>query len=147
VDGSDNFPARYLINDICVKLNKPLVSGAILGFEGQVTTIVPHEGHCYRCLFEEIPGHGYVPSCSEAGVIGAIAGVIGSIQAIEVTKLIINKGRILKNSLIVYDAFNETFREIKVPKDPDCPACGNAAVLDKLIAGNQDKIICVNESE
>jgi adenylyltransferase/sulfurtransferase len=134
VDGSDNFPTRYLVNDACVRMGKPLVSGAILRFEGQVTTIVPGEGHCYRCIFEEMPPAGLVPSCAEAGVIGAITGVIGSLQAMEVLKLILRKGDVLKNSLLVYDALKATFRKVRVPKRTDCPACGeNPVSVDNAV--------------
>ncbi|MBI5212305.1 MAG: molybdopterin-synthase adenylyltransferase MoeB [Nitrospirae bacterium] len=124
VDGSDNFPTRYLVNDACVMLKKPLVSGAILKFEGQVTTILPGEGHCYRCLFEEMPPAGLVPSCQEAGVLGAITGVVGALQATEVLKLILGKGDVLKNTLLIYDALKVNFRRVKVPKNNDCAVCG-----------------------
>ena len=140
VDGSDNFPTRYLVNDACVMLGKPLVSGAILRFEGQVTTIVPGEGHCYRCLFEEMPPAGLVPSCQEAGVIGAIPGVVGSLQAIEVVKLILGKGEVLKNTLLIYDALRTTFRRVKIPKNPDCAVCGGHPTITEL--GDYDAGYC-----
>ena len=104
VDGSDNFPTRYLVNDACVMLKKPLVSGAILRFEGQVTTILPGEGPCYRCLFEDPPPPGLVPSCQEAGVLGVLPGIIGALQATEVLKLILGKGKPLAGQLLIYDA-------------------------------------------
>jgi adenylyltransferase/sulfurtransferase len=132
VDGSDNFPTRYLINDACVIMKKPLVSGAILRFEGQVTTIIPGEGHCYRCLFEEMPPPGLAPSCQEAGVIGAITGVVGSLQAIEVIKLILGKGEVLKSTLLIYDALRTTFRRVRVPRNPDCPVCGESPTITDL---------------
>jgi adenylyltransferase/sulfurtransferase len=132
VDGSDNFPTRYLVNDACVMMNKPLVSGAILRFEGQVTAIMPGEGHCYRCLFEEMPPPGLVPSCQEAGVIGAITGVVGSLQAIEVIKIIVGKGEILKNTLLIYDALKTTFRRVKVPRNPECAVCGDRPTITEL---------------
>lgn len=124
VDGTDNFPTRYLINDACVMLKKPLVSGAILRFEGQVTTILPHDGPCYRCLFEEPPPPGLVPSCQEAGVLGVLPGVIGTLQATEVLKLILGKGKPLKGYLLIYDALEVNFRKVKIPKNEDCPVCG-----------------------
>lgn len=132
VDGSDNFPTRYLVNDACVMLGKPLASGAILRFEGQVTTILPKEGHCYRCLFEEMPPPGLVPSCQEAGVIGAITGVVGSLQALEVVKLILGKGDILTNTLLIYDALKVNFRRVKVPKNPECPVCSENPTITEL---------------
>lgn len=132
VDGSDNFPTRYLVNDACVLLKKPLVSGAILKFEGQVTTVLPGEGHCYRCLFEEMPPPGLVPSCQEAGVLGAITGVVGALQATEVLKLILGKGDVLKNTLLIYDALRTTFRRVKVPKNPKCAICGESPSITEL---------------
>lgn len=133
VDGSDNFPTRYLVNDACVMAGKPLVSGAILRFEGQVTTIIPGEGHCYRCLFEEMPPAGLVPSCQEAGVLGVLPGVVGGLQATEVLKLILGKGDVLKNELLIYNALKTTFRKVKVPKNPDCPVCGNNPTITELL--------------
>ena len=132
VDGSDNFPTRYLVNDACVMLKKPLVSGAILRFEGQVTTILPGDGHCYRCLFEEMPPAGLVPSCQEAGVLGAITGVVGALQATEVLKVILGKGDVLKNTLLIYDALKVNFRRVKVPKNKDCAVCGPNPTITEL---------------
>lgn len=133
VDGSDNFPTRYLVNDACVMAGKPLISGAILRFEGQVTTIVPGDGPCYRCLFEEPPPPGLVPSCQEAGVLGVLPGVIGGLQATEVLKLILGKGDILKGELLIYNALKTTFRKVKVPKNPSCPLCGEHPTITELI--------------
>ncbi len=132
VDGSDNFPTRYLLNDTCVMMKKPLVSGGILGFEGQVTTIIPGEGHCYRCLFGEMPPPGLVPACHEVGVLGAIAGVIGALEATEVLKLILRTGKVLKNVLLIYDALKADFRKVRVPKNPDCPVCGERPTINEL---------------
>ena len=137
VDGSDNFPTRYLINDACVMSGKPLVSGAILRFEGQVTTLIPGSGPCYRCLFEEPPPPGLVPSCQEAGVLGVLPGVIGGLQAAEVLKLILGKGEVLKGELLIYDALRTTFRKVKVPKNPSCPVCGENPSIKELIDYNE----------
>ncbi len=133
VDGSDNFPTRYLVNDACVIVKKPLVSGAILRFEGQVTTILPGEGHCYRCLFEEMPPPGLVPSCQEAGVLGVLPGIIGGLQVMEVLKLILGKGDVIKESLLIFDALKTTFRKVKVPKNSACPVCGENPTIKELI--------------
>lgn len=133
IDGSDNFPTRYLINDACVMLGKPLISGAILRFEGQVTTIIPGEGPCYRCLFESPPPRGLVPSCAEAGVLGVLPGVIGTIQATEALKLILGKGEILKGKLLIYNALKMSFRKVKIPKNPECPICGENPSIRELI--------------
>lgn len=138
VDGSDNFPTRYLVNDACVMSGKPLVSGAILRFEGQVTTLIPGEGPCYRCLFEEPPPPGLVPSCQEAGVLGVLPGVIGGLQATEVLKLILGKGEVLKGELLIYNALKTTFRKVKVPKNSACPVCGENPTITELIDYNQD---------
>lgn len=132
VDGTDNFPTRYLINDACVMLKKPLVSGAILRFEGQVTTIVPHDGPCYRCLFEEPPPPGLVPSCQEAGVLGVLPGVIGALQAAEVLKLILGKGSPLTGNLLIYDALGVNFRKVRIPKNTNCPICGKDPKITDL---------------
>lgn len=132
VDGTDNFPTRYLINDACVLLKKPLISGAILRFEGQVTTILPGDGPCYRCLFEEPPPAGLAPSCQEAGVLGVLPGVIGALQATEVLKLILGKGTPLRGNLLIYDALGVDFRKVKIPKNPDCPVCGKNPTITGL---------------
>lgn len=124
VDGTDNFTARYLVNDACVRLGKPLVSGAILRFEGQVTTVLPGEGHCYRCLYESPPPKEFAPSCAEAGVLGVLTGVVGSLQATEVLKLVLKKGQPLSNRVLVYDALKTEFRTLPVRRDPQCSACG-----------------------
>ncbi len=137
VDGSDNFPTRYLVNDACVMAGKPLVSGAILRFEGQVTTIVPHDGPCYRCLFEEPPPAGLVPSCQEAGVLGVLPGVIGALQATEVLKLILGKGEVLKGELLIYNALKTEFRKVKVPRNPSCPLCGEHRTITELVDYNE----------
>ncbi|KWT86795.1 HesA/MoeB/ThiF family protein [Candidatus Magnetominusculus xianensis] len=132
IDGSDNFPTRYLVNDACVLAGKPLSSGAVLRFEGQVTTIIPGEGHCYRCLFEEMPPEGLVPSCQEGGVLGVLPGIIGTLQAMEVLKLILGKGDVLKNTLLIYDALKTNFRKVKVPRNPECPICGTNPAIKEL---------------
>ncbi len=132
IDGSDNFPTRYLVNDACVIAKKPLVSGAILRFEGHVTTVLPGDGHCYRCLFEEMPPPGLVPSCQEAGVLGVLPGIIGGLQAMETLKLILGKGDVLKETLLIYDALKTTFRKVKVRKNPECPVCGDNPSIKEL---------------
>ena len=133
LDGADNFPTRYLVNDACVFLKKPLSHGSIFRFEGQVTTIVPFEGPCYRCLYETPPPPGLVPSCQEAGVLGVLPGVVGSIQATEVVKLILGKGEILKGKLLIYDSLNMDFKKVKIHKNPNCPVCSDKATIKELI--------------
>jgi adenylyltransferase/sulfurtransferase len=133
LDGSDNFPTRYLVNDACVILKKPLSHGSIFKFEGQVTTIIPGEGPCYRCLFETPPPPGMVPSCQEAGVLGVLPGVIGVIQATEVIKLLLGKGQILKGQLLLYNALNMEFRRVKIRRNPNCPVCGDKPTIKELI--------------
>jgi hypothetical protein len=124
VDGSDNFSTRYLVNDVCVMLNKPQVHGSIFRFDGQMTTFVPHQGPCYRCLFPEPPPPEFAPSCQEAGVLGVLPGVIGVLEAIETIKIILGKAKLLTGRLIAYDALNQTFKEMKFKRDPNCAACG-----------------------
>ncbi len=133
VDGTDNFPARYLINDACVLAKKPLVHGAFFRFEGQAMVIKPGEGPCYRCMFSEPPPPGAVPSCQEAGVLGALAGVIGLIQATETLKLILGIGEPLVGKLIIFNALEMGFRKVKVPKDKNCPVCGDKPTVTELI--------------
>ncbi|TLY38195.1 MAG: molybdopterin-synthase adenylyltransferase MoeB [Nitrospirae bacterium] len=133
VDGVDNFPAKFLINDACFFAKKPLVHGGILRFDGRVFTILPGQSACYRCVFKQPPPPGMVASCQEAGVIGALAGVIGTIQATEVLKLILGKGRPLTDRLLDYDARLTRFREIKIRKNPHCPLCGAHPEITQLI--------------
>jgi adenylyltransferase/sulfurtransferase len=138
VDGSDNFPTRYLVNDACVISKKPRVSGAILRFEGQVTTILPDKGPCYRCLFEVPPPPGLVPSCQEAGVLGVLPGVVGALQATEVLKLILGKGKPLSGQLLIYDALGVNFRKVKIPKNPDCAICGTQPTIKQLTDSQEE---------
>ncbi|NQU94692.1 MAG: molybdopterin-synthase adenylyltransferase MoeB [Candidatus Omnitrophica bacterium] len=133
VDGSDNFPTRYLVNDACVLEKKPLSHGGIFRFDGQAITILPGKSACYRCLFPEPPPPGFVPSCQEAGILGAVAGAIGVIQANEVLKYILNIGDLLAGKLLVFNALDSSFRQVKVPKDPKCPICGEKPTVTKLI--------------
>ena len=132
-DGSDNFPTRYLVNDACALLGKPNVYGAIFRFEGQASVFDAARGPCYRCLFSEPPPHGLVPSCAEGGVLGVLPGVIGSIQALEVLKLILGVGESLLGRLVVFDALGLKFRELELRKDPSCPVCGPNPTVTELI--------------
>ncbi len=124
VDGADNFPTRYLLNDASVRLRKPVVSASILGFDGQISTFVPYEGPCYRCLYPTPPPPELAPSCSANGVLGVMAGVMGLLQANEVIKLAAGIGEPLVGRLLLYEALGTRFTELKVPRDPDCPICG-----------------------
>ncbi len=133
VDGSDNFPTRYLVNDAAVLVGKPVVHGSIFQFEGQASVFKPHEGPCYRCLFPTPPPPGMVPSCSEVGVLGVLPGVIGVIQATETIKLIIGQGEPLVGRLVMYDALAMRFREIRIRRDPDCPLCGEHPTITALL--------------
>jgi molybdopterin/thiamine biosynthesis adenylyltransferase/rhodanese-related sulfurtransferase len=123
VDGTDNFPTRYLVNDASLKLDVPVVHGSIFRFEGQASVYLPHQGPCYRCQVPEPPPAELAPSCSEAGVLGVLCGIIGSIQAMETVKLLLGIGEPLAGRLLAYDALEETFRTFKVNRDPECPAC------------------------
>jgi adenylyltransferase/sulfurtransferase len=134
IDGTDNFPTRYLSNDACVLLRKPNIYGAIFRFEGQASVFAPHlGGPCYRCLFPEPPPPGMVPSCAEGGVLGVLPGIIGVIQATEAIKLILGKGDSLLGRLLLYNALDMKFREMKMRRDPACPACGERPTVTKLI--------------
>ncbi|OHC73993.1 MAG: adenylyltransferase [Rhodospirillales bacterium RIFCSPLOWO2_12_FULL_58_28] len=138
-DGSDNFATRFLVNDACYFSGKPLVSAAILRFDGQIATFKAHDkndagnhGPCYRCLFREPPPPGQIPTCAEAGVLGALCGVLGSLQATEVLKELLGIGQGLSGSLIIYDALTAVFRKIKVNPDPGCPLCGEKPTIADL---------------
>jgi sulfur-carrier protein adenylyltransferase/sulfurtransferase len=133
LDGTDNFPTRYLTNDACVLLGKPNAYGSIFRFEGQASVFATKNGPCYRCLYPEPPPPGLVPSCAEGGVLGVLPGVIGVIQATEAIKLISGIGEPLIGRFLLYDALKMRFRELKVPKDPDCPVCGTHPTVTKLI--------------
>ena len=133
VDGSDNFPTRYLVNDACVMLKKKLISAAVFRFEGQVMSIYPGEGPCYRCLFEVPPPPGMVPSCQEAGILGVVTGVIGTIQATEVIKAILGIGDPLRGKLLLWNALEMSFRTVKVPRNHECPVCGDKPTITELI--------------
>ena len=133
LDGTDNFPSRYLVNDACALLGKPLVYGSILRFEGQASVFDAANGPCYRCLFPQPPEPGAVPSCAEAGVLGVLPGVIGCIQANEAIKLLLGAGETLLGRLLLYDAWTLRFREVRLAKDPDCPLCGERATIRALV--------------
>jgi adenylyltransferase/sulfurtransferase len=133
VDGTDNFPTRYLVNDACVILKKPNVYGSIFRFEGQATVFAYEDGPCYRCLYPEPPPPGLVPSCAEGGVLGILPGIIGVIQATEAVKIILGIGETLKGRLLLYDALGMKFRELKLRRDKDCPVCGDHPTVTKLI--------------
>jgi molybdopterin/thiamine biosynthesis adenylyltransferase/rhodanese-related sulfurtransferase len=133
VDGTDNFPTRYLVNDACVLLGKPNVYGSIFRFDGQITIFGYPGGPCYRCLYPEPPPSGLVPSCAEGGVLGVLPGIVGTIQAAETLKLILGKGEPLVGRLMLFDALAMKFRELKLRKNPECPACGDHPTITKLI--------------
>ncbi|SPE62420.1 putative adenylyltransferase/sulfurtransferase MoeZ (Includes: Sulfur carrier protein CysO adenylyltransferase; Sulfur carrier protein CysO sulfurtransferase) [Verrucomicrobia bacterium] len=134
VDGTDNFPTRYLTNDACVLLSKPNVYGSIFRFEGQASVFAPHlGGPCYRCLYPEPPPPGLVPSCAEGGVLGVLPGIIGTIQATEILKLALGLGTSLLGRLLLFNALEMRFREVKLRRDPQCPVCGEHPTISKLI--------------
>ncbi len=133
VDGSDNFPTRYLVNDACVLLGKPDVYGAVFRFDGQVSVFSARDGPCYRCLYAEPPPPDLVPSCAEGGVLGVLPGIIGSLQALETIKLILGIGEPLIGRLVLFDGRRLQFREMALEKDPDCPVCGGRPTITSLI--------------
>ncbi len=133
LDGTDNFPTRYLINDACVMMGKTNIHGSIFRFEGQATVFKPKEGPCYRCLYPEPPPPGLVPNCQEGGVLGVLAGVIGNLQVVETLKLILGQGNTLVGTLLVYDALNTQFRRLKLKQDPNCPVCSDKPTITELI--------------
>ncbi len=133
IDGTDNFPTRYLVNDACVFKRKPNVYGSIFRFEGQATTFVPFKGPCYRCLYPEPPPPGMVPSCAEGGVFGVLPGLIGTIQATEAIKWIIGQGEPLIGRLLLYNALKMEFRQVRLRRDPACPVCGEHPTIKELV--------------
>jgi molybdopterin/thiamine biosynthesis adenylyltransferase/rhodanese-related sulfurtransferase len=138
VDGADNFPSRYLLNDASLKTGTPVVHGSIFRFEGQATVFKPYDGPCYRCFIPEPPPAELAPSCSEAGVLGVLPGIIGSIQAMEAIKLILDLGDSLSGRLLVYDALEEDFRTYKINRDPNCPAC--SLDPDQIVIAEYDEL-------
>ena len=133
IDGTDNFPTRYLVNDACVFQKKPNIYGSIFRFDGQATVFMPFTGPCYRCLYPEPPPPGMVPSCAEGGVFGVLPGVIGVIQATEAIKLILGQGEPLIGRLLLYHALKMEFREVKLRRSPDCPVCGDRPTITELV--------------
>jgi sulfur-carrier protein adenylyltransferase/sulfurtransferase len=133
IDGTDNFPTRYLVNDACVLLGKPYVYGSVFRFEGQNAVFAAEGGPCYRCLFAEPPPPGLVPSCAEGGVIGVVPGIVGTIQAMEAIKLLLGIGEPLIGKLLIFDALRMRFRELKLKRDPECPVCGDHPSVTELI--------------
>ena len=133
VDGCDNFPTRYLVNDASLFHKIPVVHGSIFRFDGQVTTFMPFEGPCYRCLYPEPPPPHLAPSCAEAGVLGILCGIIGTLQATEAIKLILGRGQPLAGRLLTYDSLGMTFRTLKLRRDKNCPACGENPTIKEYI--------------
>jgi len=132
VEGSDNFPTRYLVNDACVLLGKTLVSGAVYRYEGQLLVVRPGAGPCYRCLFATPPPAGMIPTCVEAGILGAVPGVVGTLQATEVLKAILGIGESLAGRLLLWNALAMSFTTVRVPRDPACPVCGEHPTITEL---------------
>jgi adenylyltransferase/sulfurtransferase len=132
IDGTDNFPAKFLINDAAYFAKKPLIHGGILRFEGQLFTILPGRSACYRCIFPEPPPAGLIPTCQEAGVLGALAGLIGTLQGTEILKLILGIGKPLTDRILKYDALRTQFREVPIRRNPNCPLCGTDPTIKTL---------------
>ncbi|MBI2822758.1 MAG: molybdopterin-synthase adenylyltransferase MoeB [Acidobacteria bacterium] len=132
LDGSDNFPTKFLVNDACVMLGKPLVLAGILRFDGQLFTILPGRGACYRCIFRKPPPAGLIPSCEEAGILGAVAGVMGTLQAVEALKILLGTGETRAGRILLFDAATTEFREVAVRRDPDCPVCSDHPTITEL---------------
>ena len=153
LDGSDNFPTRFLMNDACFFEGKPLVSGSMFRFDGQVSIFDPKgdptggDNPCYRCLYPEPPPAGLVPSCQEAGVLGALPGVIGVLQAVEAIKLVLGVGDTLAGYLLIFDALRMTFRKVKVRKDPECALCGAGATITELITYEESCVVAAARCE
>lgn len=139
IDGTDNFPAKFLINDACVMAEKPFSHAGIIRFQGQLMTYVPGQGPCYRCVFQDPPPKDAVPTCKQAGVIGAMGGVIGSLQAMEAVKYLIGKGELLTGKLLTYNALKMEFRTIKLPQNKHCAVCGENPSITKLIDYEQSE--------
>ena len=137
IDGTDNFPTRYLVNDACVLLGKPNVYGSIFRFEGQLSVFWADEGPCYRCMFPEPPPPGMVPSCAEGGVLGILPGIVGLIQATEAIKILLGQGQTLSGRLLMFDALGMKFREMKIRRDPQCPICGENPSITELVEAEQ----------
>lgn len=133
VDCSDNFPTRYLVNDACVLLNKPLSHGAVIRFDGQITTIIPKVSACYRCIFGKPPPHSAVPTTQEAGILGSVPGVIGTLQATEVLKCLLNIGNLLTNKLLIFSGLEFEFRIVNIKKNKNCEICGDTPKIKNLI--------------
>jgi molybdopterin/thiamine biosynthesis adenylyltransferase len=132
VDGADNFPTRYLLNDAALKLGKPVVHASIYRFEGQLTSFIPNEGPCYRCLYPSPPPPDMAPSCQEAGVLGVLCGVIGSLQANEAIKILLGIGKPMAGRLLMFDALGLKFRELKLRRDAACPTCGEGVKPESI---------------
>jgi sulfur-carrier protein adenylyltransferase/sulfurtransferase len=145
VDGTDNFPTRYLVNDASLLKRIPVVHGSIFRFEGQATVFAPHEGPCYRCMIPEPPPAELAPSCAEAGVLGVLPGIVGSLQAMEAIKLVLGLGDTLAGRLLAYDALETSFRVFKVPRDPECPACGPNA--GEIVIAEYDELCMPHPKE